>query len=87
MGSTEAVKEMHHGKFAGDGRKMRYGSQIHDLLHIVGAEHHKAGLTAAHYIGVITENRKRMGGQCSGGHMKYRRCLFAGQFIHIGDHQ
>ena len=78
---------MHHRELARDRSQMCYRCQIHDLLHVVGTEHHKTGLPASHHIGVIAKDGKGMCCQCSRRHMKYRRCLFTGQFIHIGDHQ
>ena len=66
---------------------MRHCCKIHDLLHIVGTEHDKSCLPAAHYIGMVSEYRKSMCGECSGCHVEDGGSLFARKLIHVGNHE
>ena len=87
VGGSETVEEMHHRQLACDGGKVGYCGQIHGLLDAVTRQHGKSGLTAAHDVGVVAEYGKGVGRQRSGCYVKYRRCLFTGQLIHVWNHQ
>ena len=84
---TEAVEEMQERHSALDGAQVGYRAQVHDLLGAVGAQHGVAGLAAGINIGMVTENRKGMAGNRTGGYMNNAGQQFAGHLIHVGDHQ
>ena len=85
--STESVKEMkeRHGRFQSG--KMRNGTEIHNLLRVIGAEHCITCLTAGINIRMISENIERMRGNTACGYMDDRREKLAGNLIHIRDHK
>ena len=66
---------------------MSHSAQIHYLLHIGRAEHGIAGLAAGHHIGMVTKDIQRVGRHAAGRHMNDGRNQFAGDLVHIGDHQ
>ena len=66
---------------------MGNGCQIHDLLHGVGCQHGKTGLTGGHDIGVITENIQCMGGKAAGADMHYAGQQLSCNLVHIGNHE
>ena len=75
------------GTLALDGGQMGHGSQIHDLLRVVLAEHGEAGLTAGHDVGMIAEDVQRVGGDGTGGHVEHAGQQLAGDLVHVRDHQ
>ena len=87
MTGAESVKEMHEGNGALNGAQMCHRCQIHTLLNAGGSQLRKAGLTAGHGIGLISENRDRMRTNRTGRHMQHSRKLRSGNAVHGGDHQ
>ncbi|MPM48231.1 hypothetical protein SDC9_94955 [bioreactor metagenome] len=87
VGGTEAVKEMHKRKSCADCRQMRNGAEVHNLLSAGRSQHGKAGHTAAHNVGVITENGQCMGRQRSCRNMEHAREELACNLVHIRNHQ
>ncbi len=87
VGGPEAVEEVDEGHLALDGGEMGHGSQVHDLLGIVLAEHGEAGLAAGHDVGVIAEDVQRVGGNGAGGHVEHAGQLLRRDLKHVGDHQ
>ena len=57
------------------------------LLHGRRAEHRPTGHPGAHHVGVVTEDRQRMRGQCAGGDVDHARRELAGDLVHVGEHQ
>ena len=84
---TEAVEEVDEGNAALDGGQMGHGSQIHDLLNVILAQHGEAGLTAGHHVGMIAEDVQSVAGHGTGGHVEHAGQQLAGDLVHIGDHQ
>ena len=87
VGGAEAIKEVDEGNAALQGGQMGHGSQVHDFLDVALSQHGKAGLTAGHDVGVVAEDVQRMGGDGTGGDMEDAGEEFAGDLVHIGDHQ
>ncbi|MPN41340.1 hypothetical protein SDC9_188883 [bioreactor metagenome] len=87
MGGAEAVEEMEERNAALDRGKMRNQRKIHHFLNGGGGQHGKPGLSATHDIRMISKDRKRMRGQCARADMKHAGQQFAGDFVHIRDHQ
>ena len=87
VGSTEAVKEVteRHGRI--NGGKVGYQSQVHRFLRVIGAKHRKPCLTGGHDVLVVAENGKGMACQSTGCNVEYAGQKFAGNFIHIRNHQ
>ncbi len=87
MAGAETVEEVEerHGRLQRG--QMRDQRHILRFLHGVGGQHRKAGLTAGHNVGVISEDGQRVIGQRAGGHMEHRGQLLAGDLVHVGDHQ
>ena len=67
----ETVEEVDEGNTALDSSQMGHGSQVHDLLGIILAQHGEAGLTAGHDIGVIAEDVQGVSGDRTGGHVEH----------------
>ena len=84
---TETVKEMQERNPSLYCRKMGYGAEVHYLLRGVGAQHCIAGLSTCIYIGMIAEDRQRMGRKRTGRNMNNAREQLAGHFVHVRDHK
>ena len=84
---AETVEEVEEGNSALDACQMGNGAKIHYFLRAVCAEHGIAGAAAAHNVGVIAEDGKSVGGQRTGGNVDNAGLMFAGDLVHIGDHQ
>ena len=84
---AETVEEVDEGNTALDGGQMGHGSQVHDLLNVILAQHGKAGLTAGHDVGMIAEDVQSVAGHGTGGHVEHAGQQLAGNLVHIGDHQ
>ena len=85
--STETIKEVHKRHARTQSRSLRNSSHIVSFLHGVRAEHSKSGLTAAHHVRVITKDGQSVISQRTGSHVHNERRKFAGDFVHIRDHQ
>ena len=87
MRSSEAVKEVHEGDSARQGRFLGDQGEVHDFLNGVGAEHGETGLANGHDVGMVAENGKALAGQGAGGDVEDRTGQFAGDLVHVRDHQ
>ncbi len=87
MRGSEAVEEVEEGNFTLDGGQVRNRAQIHNLLHVAGAEHCKAGLTASIHVLMVAEDGQGVGSQRTSGNMEHAGEQLACDLIHIGDHQ
>ena len=87
VGGAEAVEEVDEGDAALDGGQVRHGAQVHDLLRVALGEHREAGLAAGVDVGVVAEDVQRVGGDGTGRNMEDARQQFAGELIHVGDHE
>ena len=66
---------------------MCYRGKVHNFLYAGFAEHCASGLTTGINIGMITENRKSMCGNCAGRNVEYARKQFAGNLVKVRDHE
>ena len=87
MRGAEAVEEMNERQARLDCGKMGHECKIHNFLYGSGSEHCKTRLTCAHNVTVIAENGKRMSCECACRNMENAGKHFAGDFVHVGDHQ
>jgi len=87
VAGTEAVEEVQEWDAGLDGAQVRHGGQVSGLLDAAAGQHGKAGLTAVHHVGVVAEDRKRMGAHGAGRHVQHAGQTLAGDTVHGGDHQ
>ena len=84
---TEAVEEVAEGHAGVDGGEMSHQSEVHGFLGVVGAQEGEAGLTGGHDVLMVAEDGQSMRGQGAGGNMEDGRQKFAGDLVHVGDHE
>ena len=84
---AETVKEVDEGHAALDGRQMRHGGQVHDLLRVGLAQHGETGLAGGVDVAVVAEDVQRLGGDGTGRHVKDAGQLLGRDLVHVGDHQ
>ena len=87
MGCTETIEEIQERDTALDGCEMSNRTQVHNFLNAVFAQHCKAGLPACHDVRVITEDRQCMSSQSTSRNVEHAWQQFAGNLIHVRDHQ
>ncbi len=84
---AETVEEVQERNSAGDRGKVSNGGEVHNFLRVGGSEHGKAGLTACHDIGMVTEDGKSVGSKGSRRAVDNARKQLARDLIHVRDHQ
>ena len=87
MGRTETVKEVQERNAALNGGHVGYAGQVHNFLHAAFRQHGETGLTAGHHILMIAEDTQVAGSQRTGRNVEHTRQQFAGNFIHVRNHQ
>ena len=87
VGGAEAVEEVEEGDARFEGGGLGDQGEVHDLLHELEAQHGPAGLADGHDVLVIAEDGERLGGDGAGGNVEDGRRQFAGDLVHVGDHQ
>ena len=85
--STETVEEMQERHATFDGRQVCHSTEVHHFLNTRSAEHCITGLTARIHVGMVTEDRKRMSRERTSRNVDNVRQQFAGDLVHIRDHQ
>jgi len=85
--STETVEEGQERDFALERGEMSHDREVMSFLNGGGTGHGEAGRAAGHNVRVVAENRQRLGGQSAGGNMEHGRQHFAGDLVHVRDHQ
>ena len=84
---TETVEEINERNAALDSRQVCNSGEIHNFLHRAFGKHCKAGLANRHHVPMVTEDRKGVGSDGTGGYMENCRQKLAGDFVHIRDHR
>ena len=87
VGGAESVEERDERNFAFEGCQMGNDRQVVGFLDAGGAGHGETGRAAGHHVGVVAEDRKGLGREGAGGNMEHGREHFAGDLVHVGDHQ
>ena len=87
VGGAESIKEMKERHAALDCGKVRNKRHVHNFLHGSGGKHGKTGLAAAHHVRMIAKDRQRVRSQCTGADMEHAREEFAGDLVHVRDHE
>ncbi len=87
MRGAEAVKEVAE-RYAGiNGREMGHKAEIHGFLRVVGTQESKAGLAGCHDVLMVAKDGQSMRGQSAGRNMEDAGQKFAGNLVHVGDHE
>ena len=84
---AEAVEEVQERNRGTQGGQVSHQRQVHSLLHGVGCQHRKTGLTAGHHVGMIAEDVQRVSGKGAGGDVEDAGQQLAGDLVHVRDHQ
>ena len=85
--SAEPVEEMQKRNTRFERGRVRDQRQVLRLLHRRRAKHCPAGRARGHHIAVIAEDRQRLCRERSRGDVKHGRRQFAGDLVHVRDHQ
>ena len=84
---AESVKEMNKGNLGFEGGKVGYRCNVLCFLDIRGCHESESGGAAGHHVRVISENRKRLACERTGGYVEDRGNHFTGDLEHVRDHQ
>ena len=87
VAGAESVEEMKERNARFERGKVSDERKVHNLLYGVGGKHRKTGLTASHYVGVISENVKRVSRKSACAYVEYGGKEFARDLVHIRDHK
>ncbi len=70
-----------------DGGQMCHGCQVHRFLDAGGCQHRETGLADAHHVLMVAEDGECLCRQRACRHVEHGRKQFAGDLVHIGNHQ
>ena len=87
MGGSKPIEEVEERHAAREGGRLGDAGEVVGLLDRVGGQQREPGLTARHDVGMIAEDRERVGRQGSGGHVHREAGQLPGDLVHGGDHQ
>ena len=87
VAGAEAVKEVHEGDPGFERRRVGHARQVHDLLDAAAGQHRKAGVPAAHHVGMVAEDGQGVGADRAGRHVQHARQALAGDAVQHRDHQ
>ena len=84
---TETVEEVHEGHAALQSSQVSYTGQVHNFLYGAFAQHGETCLAGRHDVLMVTEDTQCMRSQCTSRYMEDARQQFAGNLVHVGNHQ
>ncbi|MNF79985.1 hypothetical protein D3C84_622160 [compost metagenome] len=87
VGGAKAVEEVDEGHPALQGDAVGDQGQVLRLLHRAGGKHGKTCAARRHHVLMVAKNRQPLRRQRAGRHMEHRRGQFAGDLVHIRQHQ
>ncbi len=87
VAGAETVEEVDKGNRTLDRGEVGYTRQVHYFLNGTFGKHGEAGLANRHYVLVVTEDAQCMAGDGACRHVEHARKHFAGDFVHVGNHQ
>jgi len=87
VAGAEPVEEVHERHPRAEGRHLGDGRHVVALLHAGGGEEREAGLAHGHHVLVVPEDGQPLRGQRPGGDVQHHRGEFAGDLVHVGDHE
>ena len=87
VAGAEAVEEVEERHAALEGGEVGHRGEVHHLLHRALGQQGEARLAGAHHVGVVAEDGEGLGGEGAGAHVEHAGQQFAGDLVHVGDHQ
>ena len=87
MGGAEAVEEREERDFALERREVGDEREVVGLLDRRGGGHRVTGRAAAHHVGMVAEDRQRLGREGAGRNVEDGREHLAGDLVHVRNHQ
>ncbi len=87
VGGAEPVEEVNEGNSRGQCRHLGDAGHVVGFLDRVRRQHAPPGLAAGIDIRVVTEDRQGVGCNGPSRYVEDRRCQFAGDLVHVWDHQ
>ena len=87
VAGAEAVEEVEERHAALEGGEVCHRGEVHHLLNRAFCQEGEAGLAGAHHVGVVAEDGEGLGGEGAGAHVEHAGQQFAGDLVHIRDHQ
>ena len=84
---AEAVEEVEERHARRERGRVGDRGEVVGLLDRARAEQREAGLAAGHDVGVVAEDRERVGGDRAGGDVHAEGRQLAGDLVHVRDHQ
>ena len=87
VGSTESVKELEERDFGRIGGEVGDESHVQFFLDGVGGQHRETRVAAGHDVRVVAEDGEGLAGEGTGGHVEDGREKFAGDLVHVRNHQ
>ena len=84
---AEAIEEVHEGHSALQRRCLGDDGEVVGLLDRPRRQECEASLPHRHDVGVVAEDRERLGCNGSRRHLEDRRGQLTGDLVHVGDHQ
>ncbi|OPZ60770.1 MAG: hypothetical protein BWY87_00264 [Deltaproteobacteria bacterium ADurb.Bin510] len=85
--ASETVEEVQEGQPAFKCNQVRDAGDVHDLLDAAAGQHAETGLAGRVDVGVVAEDRERVGRQRAGADMQHAGQQFARDLVHVGNHQ
>ena len=83
----ETVEKVDEGHAGLERRRMRHQGQVMRLLHTGRGQQGEAGGPRGHHVLMVAENRQTLRGQGTRRDVENRRRKFAGDLVHVGQHQ
>ena len=87
VGGAETVEEVEERHSALDGCEVCNRAEVHDFLNVGLAQHGETCLAAGHDVRMVTEDAEGVGCEGTGGYMKDTGEKFAGDLVHVRNHQ
>ena len=84
---AETIEEVNEWYASLESCQVRNGCEVHHLLYRTRAEHSETGLTASHYVLVVTEDTERVRSQRTGRNVEYAGNQLTSNLVHVRNHQ
>ena len=83
----KTIEEMYKRQTGFQGSGLGNQGHVHHRLHGMRSQHREAGSPHGHHVLVVAKDRQPLSGQRPRRDMKNRRRKFAGDLVHVRDHQ
>ena len=87
VAGAETIEEVHEWNAGFERCEVSHSRDVHDFLHTAFAQHGKTCLTASHHVLMVAEDAERVAGQCTCADVEDAGNEFAGNLIHVRNHQ